>query len=124
METLSNRREKVEERRAASRHNLALPVKIRLAPDLTTVGSILVKTRDISTHGFYFNTSQKFTVGTKFEFSVALPNEITGATQVYVSGKARAVRVEETDESRPGDLGVGVQIESYQISRTESGRLG
>jgi len=70
METLSNRREKAKERRAASRHNLALPVKIPLAPDLTAAGSILVKTRDISTQGFYFNTAQKFTVGTKFEFSV------------------------------------------------------
>jgi hypothetical protein len=110
----------VEERRATSRYNLALPVDVRLAPDLPTVGSILVQTRDISTHGFYFNTAQEFTVGTKFEFSIALPIEVTGATQAYVSGKARAVRVEETDESHPGSLGVGALIESYQISRAES----
>jgi hypothetical protein len=107
----------VEERRATSRYNLALPVKVRLAPDLPDIGSILVQTRDISTQGFYFNISQGFTVGTKFEFSIALPIEVTGATKAFVNGKARAVRVEEIDESHPGHVGVGAFIESYQISR-------
>jgi hypothetical protein len=116
---MSQSADKVEERRASSRYNLALPVEIRLVPFLTAVGSILVETRDISTHGFYFNIAQKFTVGTGFEFSIALPIEITGATQAYVSGKARAIRVEETGESRQRCLGVGALIESYQISRGE-----
>jgi hypothetical protein len=112
--------DKVEERRASSRYNLALPLEISVATILTSVGSILVKTRDISIHGFYFNIAQKFTAGTEFEFSIALPIEVTGATQAYVSGKARAVRVEETGESHPGSLGVGALIESYQISRAKS----
>jgi hypothetical protein len=89
-------------------------------PILTAVGSILVETRDISTHGFYFNIAQKFMVGTEFEFSIALPIQITGATQAYVSGKARAVRVEEMAESHKRCSGVGALIESYQISRAES----
>ena len=107
----------VEERRATSRYNLALPVEIRLVPILTALGSILVKTRDISIHGFYFNFAQEFTVGTMFEFSIALPIEIMGATQAYISGTARAVRVEETGESHSGWSGVGAIIESYQVSR-------
>ena len=89
-------------------------------PDLTAAGSILVETRDISTHGFYFNIAHAFQVGTEFEFSISLPIEVTGATQAYVSGKARAVRVEGTGESNPGRLGVGALIESYQVSREES----
>ena len=109
--------DRVEERRASSRYNLALPVEIRLVPLLNAVRSIVVETRDISTHGFYFNIVQKFMVGTNFEFSIALPIEITGATQ---AGKARAVRVEETGESHSSSLGVGALIESYQISRAES----
>jgi hypothetical protein len=112
----------VEERRATSRYNLALPVELRIVPNLTAGGSILVKTRDISTHGFYFNIAQAFQVGTEFEFSISLPIEVTGATQAYVSGKARAVRVEETGESNPGWSGVGAIIESYQISRGELGK--
>ena len=109
----------MEERRATSRYNLALPVEIRLVPILTGLGSTLVKTRDISIHGFYFNIAQEFTVGTTFEFSVALPIEITGATQAYISGTARAVRVEETGESHAGRSGVGALIESYRVSRSE-----
>jgi hypothetical protein len=107
----------VEERRATSRYNLALPVEIRLVPILTALGSILVKTRDISIHGFYFNIAQEFTVGTTFEFSIALPIEIMGATRAYISGTARAVRVEETGESQSGWSGVGAIIESYQVCR-------
>jgi PilZ domain len=109
----------VGERRATSRYNLALPVEIRLAPNLTAAGTILVETRDISTHGFYFNIAQKFTAGTQFEFSIALPIEITGATQAYISGTARAIRVEETGESHAGRSGVGALIENYRISRGE-----
>jgi hypothetical protein len=112
--------DKMEERRASSRYNLALPVEIRLVPILTSVESILVKTRDISTHGFYFNIAQKFTPGTEFEFSIALPIEVTGTAQAYVSGKARAVRIEEIDGGHIGHLGVGALIVSYQISRAES----
>ena len=111
--------DKVEERRASSRYNLALPMEIRLASILTSVESTLVRTRDISTHGFYFNIAQKFTPGTEFEFSIALPIEVTGTAQAYVCGKARAVRVEETGESHQRCLGVGALIESYQISRAE-----
>jgi hypothetical protein len=110
----------VEERRAASRYNLTLPVEIRVASNVAVEGSISVKTRDISTHGFYFNITQEFAVGTKFEFSITLPIEITGAAQVNISGKARAVRVEETGESHSGWSGVGAIIESYQVSREES----
>jgi hypothetical protein len=106
----------VEERRATSRYNLALLVEIRIAPNLAAVGAILGETRDISTHGFYFNIAQEFAVGTQFEFSIALPVEITGAAQLNITGKARAVRVEATGEGR---LGVGALIESYQVSRGE-----
>jgi hypothetical protein len=60
----------VEERRATSRYNLALPVEISLALIPIAVRSIFVQTRDISTRGFYFNIAQKVTVGAKFDFSI------------------------------------------------------
>ncbi len=110
----------MEERRTTSRYNLTLPVEIRVASNLAVEGSILVKTRDISTHGFYFNIAQEFTVGTKFEFSIALPIEITGPSQAHISGTARAVRVEEPGESHAGHSGVGALIEKYRISRVDS----
>ena len=94
-----------------------LPVEISLALIPTAATSIFIQTRDISTRGFYFNIPQKVTVGAKFEFSIALPSEITGPTQAYISGTARAVRVEETGESHAGRSGVGAIIERYQVSR-------
>jgi hypothetical protein len=117
--TQRNRQDKVKERRAASRYNLAVLVEIRVAPKLAAVRTVFAETQDISTHGFYFNVAQKFTVGTQFDFSITLPIEITGTTPVNISGKARAVRVEEVRKGHTGHLGVGALIESYQVSRGE-----
>jgi hypothetical protein len=105
----------MEERR--SRYNLVLPVEISLALIPTAATSIFIQTRDISTRGFHFNIAQNFTLGTQFEFSFTLPVDITGAIQVNISGKARAVRVERTCESHSGWSGVGAIIERYQVSR-------
>jgi hypothetical protein len=105
----------VDERRATSQYNLALPVEIRLAPNLTAAGTILVETRDISTHGFYFNIAQKFTAGTKFEFSIALPIEITGAAQAYIN-KCGLSAVSGNLAQPIGTLPYDV-IERLQISR-------
>src|ERR1700747_925596 len=99
MNPRTNRQDKVKERRATSRYNLALLVEIRVAPNMAAIGTILAETQDMSTQGFYFNIAQKFTVGTQFEFSFTLPIDSTGAIQVNISGKARAVRVDETGES-------------------------
>ena len=108
---------KVEERRATSRYKLVLLVEIRVAPNMAAVGTILAETQDMSTQGLYFNIPLNFTIGTQFEFSFTLPIEITGAAQVNISGKARAVRIAETSESHSGWSGVGAIIESYQVSR-------
>ena len=97
-----------------------LPVEISLALIPTAATSIFIQTRDISIHGFYFNITQAFAVGAQFEYSIALPIEITGTTQAYVSGTARAVRVEESGENHADHLGVGALIESYRINRAES----
>ena len=110
----------MKERRATSRFNLVLPVTIRTVPNVHAVGTIFVETHDISTNGFYFNIAQHFTAGTHFEFSIALPIDITGAIQTYINGTARAVRVEETGESHAGRSGVGALIEKYRISRVDS----
>src|ERR1700751_366368 len=117
MNPRTNRQDKVKERRATSRYNLALLVEIRVAPNMAAIGTILAETQDMSTQGFYFNIAQKFTVGTQFEFSFTLPFDITGASQVTISGKARAVRVEATSELQAGCSGFGAVIESYQVSR-------
>src|SRR6201987_1803580 len=117
MNPRTNRQDKVKERRATSRYNLALLVEIRVAPNMAAIGTILAETQDMSTQGFYFNIAQKFTVGTQFEFSFTLPIDSTGAIQVNISEKARAVRVDEPGESHSGWSGVAAIIESYQVTR-------
>jgi hypothetical protein len=107
---------KVEERRATPRYNLVVLVEIGVA-SMAAVGTVLAETQDMSTQGFYFNIAQEFTVGTQFGFLFTLPFDTTGAGQVTISGKARAVRVEETGKSHSGWLGVAAIIESYQVSR-------
>jgi c-di-GMP-binding flagellar brake protein YcgR len=99
----------MEERRAARRYNLALEIKLQ--SELKQFQPISGFTRDISLNGFYFGTSQKLSVGMKIWFSIMLtPFE---ATNAFISGRARVVRVEEIGgiEQR----GVGAVIERYRF---------
>jgi len=73
---------------------------------------IFFSTRDVSTLGFYFESEQDFPVGSRFNFSIIFPHEITGHTAAFVNGLARTVRIERTPKDR---LGVGLLIESYKI---------
>jgi hypothetical protein len=110
----------LEERRTAHRYKLALQVEIRL--ELLEVGlePILGRTRDISTHGFYFRISQRLSVGMKIGFSIMPPWEVTQAPHAFISGRARVMRVEEISESSVDRVGVGVVIEGYKFGQAES----
>jgi len=81
---------------------------------------ILGRTRDISTRGFYFRSDQRFSVGTKFCFSIMPPWEVAQGTYAFISGRARVMRVEEVSESNVDRMGVGARIESYKFGQTES----
>jgi c-di-GMP-binding flagellar brake protein YcgR len=97
----------LEERRAARRYKLALQVEIRLESNLKEFEPILGRTRDISTHGFYFEVGQRLSVGMKFGFSIMPPWESTQATHAFISGQARVVRIEEVEGSSADRVGVG-----------------
>lgn len=109
----SEGRHRVEERRTARRYKLSLRVEIW--PESTSKGAqpIFFSTKDISSLGFYFESDQDFPVGSRFNFSIILPQEITGATAEFVNGSARTVRIEGTSEDR---LGIGILIESCKVS--------
>jgi hypothetical protein len=78
----------LEERRAARRYKLALQVEIRLESNLKEFEPILGRTRDISTHGFYFEVGQRLSVGMKIGFSTMPRWESTQATHAFISGQA------------------------------------
>src|SRR5260370_15065536 len=86
---------KLEERRAARRHKLTLQIEIRLESNLKEFEPILGRTRDISTHGFYFRSDQGLSVGTRFWFSIMPPWGVTQGTHAFVNGRARRVPVEK-----------------------------
>jgi len=109
---------KLEERRATRRYTLQ--IEIRLESNLKEFEPILGRTRDISTHGFYFRSDQGLSVGMKFEFSIMPPWEVAQATHAFISGRARAVRVEEVSESNGDRVGVGAVIERYKFGQAES----
>ena len=105
----------MEERRAARRYKLSLRVEVW--PESTSKGAqpIFFSTKDISCLGFYFESDQDFPAGSRFNFSIIFPREITGDNAEFVNGLARTVRIERTSEDR---LGVGVLIASCKISAT------
>jgi hypothetical protein len=103
----------VEERRAARRYKLSLRFEIWTEPTSKGLQPTFFNTKDISSLGFYFESDQDFTVGSKFNFSIIFPQEIAGSTPKLVNGLARTVRIERTPEDR---LGVGILIEDYKTS--------
>jgi len=110
----------VEERRANRRYKLALHVEIRIESDLAEFEPISGRTRDISTHGFYFRIGQSLSVGMKFGFSIMPPWEITEATRGFINEWARVVRVEEVSDSGIDHVGVGTVVEKYKFSQPEA----
>src|SRR5271156_2948266 len=103
----------MEERRSARRYKLSLRVEIW--PESASKGPqpTFLSTIDISGLGFYFESKQDFPVGSKFNFSIVFPQEITGHAPEFVNGLARTVRAERTSQDR---LGVGIFIERYRMS--------
>jgi c-di-GMP-binding flagellar brake protein YcgR len=110
----------LEERRAARRYKLTLQIEIRLESNLKEFEPILSRTRDISTHGFYFRSDQGLSVGMKFGFSIMPPWNVAQGTHAFISGRAMVVRVEEVLESNVDRVGVGAKIERYKFGQTES----
>lgn len=106
---------KLEERRTARRYRLALPIEIW--SDVNEFRPILGRTCDISTHGFYFRTSQRLNAGMGIGFSIMPPWE---ATHEFIRGRARGVRVEEASQSGADRVGVGVLIGRYKFGHTDS----
>jgi c-di-GMP-binding flagellar brake protein YcgR len=110
----------LEERRAARRYKLTLQIEIRLESNLEEFEPILGRTRDISTHGFYFRSDQGLSVGMRFWFSIMPPWGVTQGTHAFINGRARAVRVEKVSDSHVDRVGVGAIIERYKFGQTES----
>src|SRR5262245_22286410 len=106
------------ERRTARRYDLSLPVMIRVPVEKET-GSHSGKTRDISTRGVYFLLDNNLVAGSELDFTMTLPAEVTGGTEVFVRAIGKVVRVENRTEIGDQRVGVAAVIERYEIIRSD-----
>lgn len=109
----------MDERRAVRRYELTLRVKIRPETDFEEFESIFGETHDISTGGFYFDVGHRLGLGSRFRFSIPLPQQVTAGRQAFISGEARVVRVKEGTGNGVDRVGVGALIEKYRIVELE-----
>lgn len=69
------------------------------------------ETRDVSFRGLYFVSESNFEVGSKIEFVLTLPKEITLATDVQIRCSGLVVRVDPRSEQ----AGIAARIEKYEF---------
>jgi PilZ domain-containing protein len=102
-----------EERRAAQRFQIKLPMVVRWTSG-SAIGEASTESRDVSSRGVYFFLPKEVSSGSPVEILLTLPHEITLAGPVKVRCLGRIKRA-EADE--PGKIGVVAQIERYEFLR-------
>ena len=84
--------------RSAQRYDIALPIELPRGSGLT---------RDVSTHGVYFQTGQTYDVDSQIDFTLAFGTK-EQAAPIQVRCHARVVRV----EPRSNQVGIAAVITS------------
>ncbi len=97
--------------RAYPRFEVRIPVAARFADDAPVVRA---HTENVSARGLFFFAEVEVEEGSKFEFTLTLPPELTLTHGIPISGTARVVRVEKRLGSK---VGVGACIEEYHLGR-------
>jgi len=106
----------MNDRRAARRYDLAIPVKVDPQESMAH-GEPLGFTREISRSGLYFTTDAAPEPGTMMSLTLTLPGTLTGGDEVLVEVMARIVRVEPAESTLDGRMGVAARIERYELVR-------
>lgn len=107
----------MEDRRAARRFPMKLPLEVSI-PSTGGPVSASARTRNLSYCGLYFTLERAMPPGSRIEFVLTLPKEITLASDVRVQCAGRVVRVEGPNGRRPeagGPVGVAAVIEEYDF---------
>ena len=98
----------VSEARTGKRFPLELPIKIHGQKEDNVTGNM-------SAAGVYIRGNPALEIGSNVEFEIALPPELTGATEhVVVQCKGRVVR---KDTGTGGEEGVACVIDTYDFVR-------
>jgi hypothetical protein len=112
----------MNDRRAARRYDLAIPVKFEV-PETAATEEPHGRTRAISSSGLYFTAEAAPEPGSMVTLTLSLPSSLTGGGEgVLVEVLARILRVEPSEATADGRIGVAARIESFDIVRAVPGR--
>jgi PilZ domain. len=98
------------EQRGTRRIALTLPVAVRFAD--SEAPEMAAQTKDVSARGIYFYMDSHPQAGSRLEFTLTLPPEITLTEEIRVRCVGRIVRVENPN---PGKVGIAAAIEQYEF---------
>src|SRR5438477_11753785 len=98
------------EQRTSRRFALKLPVSIRCENGY--MQEVPAETRDVSAQGVFFYPGSSLAEGTKVEFTLTLPPEITLTESIRVRCRGRVVRI---DDAQPHQTGIAAIIEQYDF---------
>ena len=97
------------ERRGAQRFAMSVPVAVESPEEAFPLETAL--SHDVSAKGIFFLMSARPREGSRIEFTVTLPAEVTLTDPMRVKCKGHVVRV--VDEEGTNRYGVGATIEGY-----------
>jgi len=107
----ASRQEGFTDRRASRRRLLSLRIEIWLRAKPKNIEPLRLTTQNVSRKGFYFLSNRLLAQGTRLNFRMRIPRNLTGGSTKVMSGIARCVRVENILGSGAGHYGIGMQIE-------------
>ncbi|MBV9073199.1 MAG: PilZ domain-containing protein [Acidobacteria bacterium] len=97
------------EQRSSRRFALKVPVSIRC--DEATPKEIPAETRDLSAQGVFFYTGESLAEGSKLEFTLTLPPEITLTESIRVRCRGKVIRIHQDRQQ----TGIAAIIEQYDF---------
>ena len=103
------------DRRLADRYEVRTPLRVRLWK--SAVPECAAESMNLSQRGIYFSTDSVLRRGETVEVLFHMPEEIVGEPTGEWRCTGHVVRVEEI-KTPSGKLGVGVQFDCYEVSRS------
>jgi len=100
-----------QEKRAARRFALRIPVSVARGEDTNLTEAAQI--RDVSARGISFYLDSPIESGSPIRFTLTLPPEITLTESIRVQCKGRVVRVEDSHDE--GKMAVAAVIEEYEF---------
>jgi hypothetical protein len=104
------------DRRLSLRHNFRTDLRIRVRR--STDGEQRAESENLSQRGVFFATDLELSKGAALDLLIEMPEQITGVPAAQWLCTGHVVRVAPMVSSR-GSRGVGVQFDSYEVSRPE-----